>query len=517
MYIFNIMNKNKKEYNSKIAKLKTYSRGKLYNKVYPTLLRQSIPQTFLTTEGITKETILKDTYRLVGCCNNISYKKVKKLVRTYKGERLMNEQVLKETKIFNTNQCNIFSLCPVCAEKISRRHREKHRDQINYLINNSKYVYMVTFTTRDETSFNLSYYRLTEAIRKYVLMGQKRTYGNSGGEFSKIKAMVISKEIKLGENSKRWHVHGHGLMFADQEIDYKIYDINKKREILKKFKEMGKTPEKKDLNLAVMKWGTLEVIDYETGEIVKKKIPVSKASDEWINATDGTSANIKFSPIKHPDMNMVRPQFRKKHIDKSCHEVIKYTSKIADFNAEQIVEILINRKEKRFFSTYGALYDYWDKNPRSKTKVEEAELQLLDLRGYVWSNKKNVLIPMNKEQREQLKQRYKNSENLKKAQSEIMKGYYIKEDMIKKIMAEYMEQLETEKKKNARDRVRPKVAEMRRMNVIRNIDDLNGAYILFKRETFKKYMGVPRGNNKNIKYTGIQNAFFIKTERLVVK
>ena len=519
MYFHRMQKNNIKKYNKKVGKLKNFSKRNLYKKIYPSLLRQSIPQDYLTTEGITKETVLSDLYRLIDCNNNISYLKIKKLIKTFSDDILIDSKVVKENSIFHTNHCNIFSLCSVCAEKVSRRRREKHRDGIQYLVDNSKYVYMVTFTTLDAKTFNQSYYNLTEAIRKYVLMGQKREYGKGGGEFAKIKGMAISKEIKLGKYSKDWHVHGHGIVFTDDEIDYSIYNQEKRKEIQKRASKKGRKATKEELRAAVINWGKIDTneIDENTGEIKQKKIPVSKASAEWIKATGGTSANIKFSPIKHPDAKRVNSKFRNIPIDKSCHEIIKYTSKISDFNADQIIEILTNRKEKRFFTTYGDLYDYWDKSNRTRVHIEETILKLLDLKGYMWSNKNNKLIPMNRPEREHMRQRYKNRDNLKRVQSEIMQCYYIKEDMIKKIMSEYMDVLKREKEKPVRERVRPKVAQMRKLNTIQNINDLNGAYVLHKRDIFKKYMNIPRIDKKNIKFTGIQNAFFIKAENLTTK
>lgn len=458
---------NSRKYISRPSKLKRFSKKSLYRKVYPSFIRKEIPDDFLTSDGYTKEQLIKDIYRLIDCNKKMSF--INKTV-------IENAEHIKKTELFEVNHCNIFTLCSICAEKISRRRREKYKPDILELAEKHKHCYMITFTTRNVKTYNESYNQLRKAIRKYVLMGQLRGVTSSGeeirsgGEANKIKAMAVSIENKIGKKSKAWHLHGHAIAFSDERIDYQIYDTEKKKRIRTEFKEKyGRTPEPADLKPAVMVWGEIDRYDERGkvltdgyGETLKHKVPLSKASGEWIEATDGVSSNIKFKPITGTP----------EEIYKQCVEIIKYTSKIATFSKDNIIEVLINRKGKRYFSTYGELY----KRHTPDCTEDESVLFIEGITGYVWSDKKGEMIPMIKREKQDAARRYENRERIYKAQGLIMKAYYEKQTVLKTIMNEVM-----------KNRKREDWIDYKR-RIIKHIDELEAAYNYSKRKIYNNIM-----------------------------
>lgn len=480
------MLKTKNKYISRPSKLKRFAKKSLYRKVYPSFLRKDIPEDFLTIHGYTKEQLIKDVYRLMDCNQRMNF--IHKTV-------IENNNHIKKIKLFEVNNCNIFTLCPICAEKISRRRREKYKNEIMDLAVKYDYVYMVTFTTRNADTFNESYLQLRKSLRKYILMGQLRGVSpsgeeiRSGTEISKIMAMAVSIEIKKGKNSKKWHVHGHAIVFCNERIDYQIYDTNKKLEIKAEFKDkFGHSPNPADLHPAVIKWGNIELVDND-GVVENHKIPVSKASAEWLYATGGMSSNIKFSPLKGTA----------KEIYNQCVEVIKYTSKVQSFSREDIVEILINRKGKRFFSTYGELYN------KHSPKVSEDEniLYVEGVTGYVWSEKEKDMIPLSGAEKSEIARRYENREKIKQAQGLIMKAYYEKESILKNIMRETME---NQKRDNWTD--------YKKM-VIKHINELESAYDYAKRKIYNNVMKTSYKVPEFMRPTPIQKMYTKRIENIL--
>jgi hypothetical protein len=478
-----------KEYNQKTEKLKGYSKKSIYRKIRPPSIAKDIPDDYLTDAGYTKNQLISDLYKLIDCNSKISFIENKQKDPTGK--------IIDSRKQFDSNQCNIFTLCPVCAEKHGSRRRAKYKDPIKEMAKQHEYAYMITFTVRDEPTFNKAYENLTEGIRKYVLMGQLRGLDFKGektyskGEAGKIKAMALSKEIIIGKNSNLFHVHAHAIAFCDEKIDYSVYNLENKIKIIEDYKkEYGRSPGKEMLLPAVEKWGEIEIINPD-GEIEKIKVPVSKASKEWIKATNGLSSNIKFKTMKGcPDS-----------IFKQCIEVIKYTSKVEEFNSTHIIEILANRKGKRFFATYGELYN----NNNPMVEVEE-EIETTGLKGYVWNNKEEIMVPMNNRENQYLNLKYQKKEYYYAAKAVMMKAYYVKEAIKFDIMKGYknskgaIEQLEKQlsviKPGETRIRIENELKEVLKCQpkikgtYVLRVDSLEESYSQFKKATFKKYMGL---------------------------
>lgn len=483
-----------KQYNNKPEKLKAYSKKSIYRKIRPSKIAKEIPNDYLTDNGYTKRQLIDDVYKLIDCNSKISFieKKIKIFDEVKKKLRIVDSK-----QQFDSNQCNIFTLCPLCAEKHASRRREKYKEPIKAMAEKYEHAYMITFTSRDEPTFNLAYNNLTEGIRKYVLMGQLRSVDcdgketRSSGEARKIKAMALSKEITIGKNSGMFHVHAHAVAFSDERIDYTVYDFEKKRKIINEYKEkFGRGPKKEFLSPAVKKWCKIEVISPD-GEIEEKKVPASKASSEWIKATGGFSPNIRFDPIKG----------NPKSVFDQCVEIMKYASKIEGFESKHIIEILANRKGKRFFTTYGELYN--SKNPI--IEIDE-EIETTGLKGYVWDNKNEALIPMNSQENGYLQLKYRKKEEYYAAKAAIMKGYYIKESVKFEIMNGYknsqkgrellQKQISVIKPGAIRSSLENELSEVIkcepviRSQYVNRIDSVEDVYKLFKKLTFKKHMGL---------------------------
>ena len=482
------------KYNTKAEKLKAYSKINVYRKIRPAFIAKKIPNDYITENGYTKEQLMRDVYKLIDCNNTISF--LNRDIKVYdNGEK---KNIIKnESKQFDSNQCNIFTLCPICSEKHASRRREKYKEEIKALSEQYPYSYMITFTVRDEPTFDLAYNSLTEAIRRYVLMGQLRGYDSDGseirsqGEASKIKAMALSKEITIGKNSGMFHVHAHAIAFTEEKLDYSVYDVEKKFQLIREYKEKyDERPDKGVLEQAIREYADMEWID-EHGEIEIRKVAVSKASKEWIAATDGVSSNIHFDLMKG------RPE----NIFAQCIEVMKYTSKIADLNPEQIVDVLANRKGKRFFTTYGELYNV--KNP---VKEEVEEIENTDLNGYVWDTKKEKMVPMDARQKGFLDLKYQKYEQYKKSKSIVMKAWYIKEGVKKGIVKSFnIAMSETERIQKVISSLKPGKIRMIyeddlsenlkcipgiRKIYVNRIDELENVYIHYKKTAFKMFMGL---------------------------
>jgi len=490
----------KNKITSRPEKLKQYSRKNLYTKIYPSFIRKNIPDDLLTSDGYTKEKLIKDIYKIIDCNNKITY--VNTEVRASK-DLIVNGKVIgkkgnivKKIKPFEMNSCNIYALCSICAEKLSRRRRKKYKNDIENLARKYKYTYMMTFTTASCTTFNESYKNLRIALRKYLLKGQLRGVKNTGeemrgnSEVSKIKAMALSIEIKKGANKGLWHVHGHAIVFCADKLSYSIYDQEKKKILIAECKaKYNRKPLKEELNKLILEYGYIDKVD-KHGEIIKTKIPVSPVSRDWINATSGQSCNINVNLLKGTSSEKAD----------QCIEVIKYVSKISSFTSDDMIEILLHRKNKRFFSTYGELYKREPKNIQEDEEILKTET----ITGYVWRNKEEKLLPMQKEELKKSKERYDKRELIYKAQGLIMKAYYQKKDILELIMKETIKA-----KKNNNNWKIYKLA------TITHINDLEAAYSHTKKIIYTKVLNAPYQGKILSRKTPIQKMYIQRVDHVL--
>jgi plasmid rolling circle replication initiator protein Rep len=271
-----------------------------------------------------------------------------------------------EVKIHNANYCHNPVVCPVCADRVSKRRRALFSDPIKravrrFAVNEacgdwrSEYpkgytgVYFATATIKDGNNLKERIDTLLNAIKKMRKMGQKREAGRSKGEWSKVRAGISNVEIKIGSGSGSWHVHTHFLLFTDSPIDIRT----------------DQSP---------------YFIDRENGE----KYQVSKFNHEWYTATHGEGINFDVRPVEFKNNVHGREcKTFEESVEAQAQEVLKYstllsTNKGTDIlNAAQYIELIQRRGNRRLFNTIGLLR--CDKrNPDCFMTITERELRRLE-------------------------------------------------------------------------------------------------------------------------------------------
>lgn len=271
-----------------------------------------------------------------------------------------------EVKIHNANYCHNPVVCPVCADRVSKRRRALFSEPIKRAVRRfgvneacgdwrSEYprgytgVYFATATIKDGNNLKDRIDTLLNAVKKMRKMGQKREAGRSQGEWSKVKAGISNVEIKIGSGSGSWHVHSHFLLFTDAPIDIRTND-------------------------------SPYFIDRENGE----KYQVSKFNNEWYTATHGEGINFDVRPVEYKNVVHGREcKTFEESVEAQAQEVLKYstllsTNKGTDIlNAAQYIELIQRRGNRRLFNTIGLLR--CDKrNPESFMTITERELRRLE-------------------------------------------------------------------------------------------------------------------------------------------
>ena len=142
------------KYTQKSSKLKRFSKKSFYRKIWPSSISKDIPDNLITKTGYTKRLLIKDLWKLIDCTKSLSY---------VKGYYKKGKQLIDFIKMFNSNFCNIFVLCPSCGEKVGRHRRKKYEKKIKECSEKYPHKYMLTLSTRNETTFELSFDNLRKA------------------------------------------------------------------------------------------------------------------------------------------------------------------------------------------------------------------------------------------------------------------------------------------------------------------------------------------------------------------
>jgi hypothetical protein len=268
--------------------------------------------------------------------------------------------------IHNANFCHNPVVCPVCADRVSRRRKAIFSDPLKkasrkYAVDRSHVnwkpsfplgytgVYLATATIKDSPNLKERIDTLLDSIKRMRKMGQKRSFGRSGGEWAKVKAGISNVEIKIGSGSEQWHVHCHFLIFTDAPIDIR---------------------------------------SRESSYLVTKKdgstIAVSKFNYEWWQATGGEGINFDVRPIVYKrDVNGIDCETMEESIAAQASEVLKYSTLLSKkkgaglMDAAQYVELIQRRGSRRLFNTIGVLRCD-SRNPDSLITISERELKRLE-------------------------------------------------------------------------------------------------------------------------------------------
>lgn len=274
-----------------------------------------------------------------------------------------------EIKVHNANYCHNPVVCPVCADRVSKRRKSIFSEPIKRAVRKfavnpccggwkAEYpagytgVYMATATIRGGAQYQLKERidTLQDSILNMRKMGQKRKNGKrSGGEFSKIKAALQNVEIKIGQGSDGWHVHAHFLIFTDSPIDIRTKD-------------------------------SPYLVENKSGE----KITVSKFNYEWFLASSGEGINFDVRPIAYREnVNGIDCPTFEDSVAAQASEVLKYSAQLSSgkgtgiLTAYQYVELIQRRGNRRLFNCIG-LFRCDKRNPESFTTVTERELKRLE-------------------------------------------------------------------------------------------------------------------------------------------
>lgn len=358
----------------KIKELKGYSEINLYHQLSSAC--ESLPDDFITDNLWTKSLLKEKVNRIINCSTrNILHKSENKVLTIdkttgeIKGERREKDSV----NLYFGNSCDTSLICPVCARKRSDIIKAKYTDTIKEHTELYNYAYTITFTIDNKKTFNEAYDLLQSSLRNFRLKGQKRKNGRSLGESGKIKSSIGMIEVKTGKNSGLWHVHAHVLVFTDEKLDYKIYDQDKKAEIINDYiRSYGRKPEKEELKGA---W--LKTINFQ-GE----DVPVSKLSYEWYLSSGKTSTNIKVIPQKveetenGPELVYYRKVDNNRVKTYTRHEVIKYSAKINELETDKLIELIINKEKKRFLFVWGAMRSKLNNDEINELGVNEERIKI---------------------------------------------------------------------------------------------------------------------------------------------
>ena len=275
-----------------------------------------------------------------------------------------------ETKIHNANFCHNPAVCPICADRISKRRKAIYSTPIRKAVKkfaidkySSKWkkdfpnqytgVYLATATIKDGDNLKERIDVLIESIKRMRKLGQKRIVGYSFGEWRKVRAGISNVEIKKGKKSGAWHVHIHFLIFTSEPIDYNYRNSSYK-------------------------------VDFVKGDNAIQKMQVSKFNYEWFIATKGEGVNFDLKPIQYK-----RYIHGKKCIDFSesveaqAQEVLKYNTQLSEkkginiLSAANYIELIERRGTRRLFNTIGLLR--CDKrNPESLITLTQREAERLE-------------------------------------------------------------------------------------------------------------------------------------------
>jgi len=445
----------------KMQKLKNFTEKNLYGKLYTAI--NSLPEDFISDNLLTKEILKEKISRLIQCSTRQT---------THKSDyKIKNEVVKSDINLYFGNTCDQYLICPICARKHTDVIKAKYYNKIVDLSKRYKYKYMVTFTIDAQKSFTEGFKIISESLRRFRRMGQRRGAGAySGGEASKIGAAIGCGEAKRGVGSGLWHIHYHFIVMTNKKLRYRIYDKNKKDAIIKHWQEQyGRYPPQKELLPAVIQFMRLP-----NGN----RIPISKLSKEWYLATEGKGINIKVIPINS-----------KRSIEYDIHEIIKYASKVNDLTPEMLLELIVYKEKKHFLTTWGDLREKSGDilKPQNTVRDIEAALKVDYLEAIVYNKESGVYEKTNNVSErehtiiEQLL-RKKRQLNSYRIAANKARGHY------KAIQREIKNEIFIKGLKNREYR----------LQIINEVNNLRMAYRVFIEKLFKYIIDIDQLRNKKL-------------------
>jgi hypothetical protein len=284
-------------------------------------------------------------------------------------------------KMAESNRCNVYTMCPICASAKRARITEELRPYLE----TAKEIaginfYMATITIENSIDAGQAYNHLRRSWTNFVKMGQRRDGATrSAGEAGKIIGSLLSIETVEGSEPGSYHVHGHALIVADEKIDYQVYDQDKRRELEKIYG--NHIPDNELIKIAK---------DYEI--INGSMVPLSKLTREWFISSG--ACNFYCKPIKEG--------FYKNKmytIEDHLREIIKYECKPWELAPEKLLMlydqlsgkrrvtksgIFLKRNKKHWYRLIikNNLKNFWRKVAIKYDIENDEEIEVLDRKIY---------------------------------------------------------------------------------------------------------------------------------------
>lgn len=292
----------------------------------------------ITDSGLTSEDI-RERLRKVYECSSILELRVSESTDE-------SGAVAQDVRLHNASFCQCPSVCHVCAPRAASMRVRNLGPSITDASRRFPYIYLITFTMRDQPRLRPMIAQLRASWRRFTRMGKPRVSrwsradGSSSmrkyhdtGEWRKVRGALAGIEVKRGAGSQLWHAHGHCLVFCSEPLDYRVYNPGKIA-TLRAIYGAGKIPDD-SMRAAVDRWE----IDSEG-----KAVPVSKIVAEWMQATDGQGVSLDIEPIRARDGRTVAD---------SARECLKYPVLLERHNSADLPYIIAEIYGKRFFERYG--------------------------------------------------------------------------------------------------------------------------------------------------------------------
>lgn len=250
--------------------------------------------------------------------------------------RRCNSNIIRTDKrIINITACNNYSLCPLCCAKKRADTVRKVIPAINELIKEKYFIYVAVATQKDSSKED--YDKLRKSWKMFCDLGRSKK-----NEAFKIKGYIQSIEIKPKQAG--FHTHAHLILVCNQELDYKVYFPDKKRELKKKY---GNDIPKDELD---------KIRIYPDGK--------SKFIKEWELCSPGAT-NFSIRPLK------------KNVVVKDIEEQVKYFVKTSELNESELFNLWAFLRDKKRLTISGILKDKMNKSKKfdeeEKVKIKNEE------------------------------------------------------------------------------------------------------------------------------------------------
>lgn len=286
-------------------------------------VRDHVSDKWVSDRGLTRADVVERLRRSLSC-----------------GDRVVVGVGDEGLEVRRGSWCGLGSICAICSSRIQARRRAVYGNALRAALREYPYQYLLTFTVPDGPELGSCLDDLRRAWRCWYRKGQKRANGKrSGGERAKIVGAIGGVELKKSDRGA-WHVHLHVLAVCRERLDYRVYDPDRLRAARRAAK--GRCLSQDDLDRCVSDWAWVR----------GKRVPVSKLTREWIEASGGKACNVDARPLRGGQLDRERAAF----------EVLKYATKLGSVGsadsglASDFFSLVCESYGRRLFSTLGIFF-----------------------------------------------------------------------------------------------------------------------------------------------------------------